>query len=103
MGTIAARDCLRVVELAETVASIGLLAGCQAVDLRGGIDVNARTTELHKFVRERIPLVTEDRRQDIDIQQVLELHRKGQLPGIGRGEGLDPKLVAEGGAPGDSA
>ena len=66
-------------------------------------ELNARTGELHSFVRERIPLVTGDRRQDIDIQQVLELHRAGRLPGIGRGEGLDPKLVAEGGASGGSA
>jgi hypothetical protein len=36
MGTIAARDCLRVLELTETVAAIATLALCQAVDLRGG-------------------------------------------------------------------
>ncbi len=35
MGTIAARDGLRILELTETVAAIGLLAACQAVELRG--------------------------------------------------------------------
>ena len=33
MGTIAARDCRRVLELGETVAAILTLAGCQALEL----------------------------------------------------------------------
>ena len=34
MGTVAARDCLRILELTESVAAMVLLADCQAVDLR---------------------------------------------------------------------
>jgi hypothetical protein len=34
-------------------------------------------------------MVEFDRRQDLDIQQVLDLHRAGELPGVGRGEQLN--------------
>ena len=41
MGSIAARDCQRVLELTETVAVVELLALCQAVDLRGRGELQA--------------------------------------------------------------
>jgi len=90
MGTIAARDCLRVLELAETVAAMVLLADCQAVDLRGEGGFSSRTRGLCESIRREIPMVEFDRRQDLDIQHVLDLHRAGELPGVGRGENLDP-------------
>ena len=80
MGTIAARDCLRIVELTETVAVIGLLAMCQAVDLREGHNVHKRARALHAAVRARVPRVDADRRQDLDIAEVLALYRGGALP-----------------------
>jgi len=92
MGTIAARDCLRVLELVETVAAIVLLADCQAVDLRGAGSFSSATLELHELIRRDIPMVNADRRQDLDIQHVLDLQRAGRLPGVGRGETLDPTL-----------
>ncbi|MCY1069144.1 aromatic amino acid ammonia-lyase [Nannocystis sp. RBIL2] len=80
MGTIAARDCLRIVELTETVAAIGLLTMCQAVDLRAGHNVHARARTLHAAVRGVIPMVDADRRQDRDIAAVLTLMRANALP-----------------------
>ncbi len=88
MGSIAARDCLRALELAEHVAAIALLAGCQALDLRGPRSAGRGIRALHDAVRERIPMVREDRRQDVDIQSVVEIHRIGGLPGVARGEAL---------------
>jgi histidine ammonia-lyase len=88
MGTIAARDCLRVLELTELVAAIVLLADCQAVDLRDPAEARARTRALHECVRAEIPMVEKDRRQDLDIQAIVSLHQAGALPGIGRGESL---------------
>ena len=79
MGTIAARDAARVLELSEQVAAIGLLAVCQAVDLRGG-SLLRQTAALHQAVRKSIPMVVEDRRQDVDIARVVELLRGGGLP-----------------------
>ncbi|MEN8182680.1 MAG: aromatic amino acid ammonia-lyase [Myxococcota bacterium] len=78
MGTIAARDCGRVLELTETVAAIAVLAGCQAFDLRGG-SPSGRSPALHQAVRSQVPPVETDRRQDRDIERVLELYRSGAL------------------------
>ncbi len=80
MGTIAARDCRRILELSETVATIALLAACQALDLReGGNQLRAPLT-LREAVRKVAATVTEDRRQDLDIARVLDLLRDGSLP-----------------------
>ncbi len=78
MGTIAARDALRALELAETVAAIELLALCQAADLRGG-DVGAGGLALHQAVRRAVPPLAADRRQDRDIERVLALLAADEL------------------------
>jgi histidine ammonia-lyase len=79
MGTIAARECLRILELTETVAVVHVLALCQAVDLRGGDARARRSLELRDSVRKQVTMNVADRRQDLDIEAVLELHRSGQL------------------------
>lgn len=78
MGTIAARDCLRVLELTETTAAIATLALCQALDLRGGPRC-VRSQAVHAAVRARVGRVDADRRQDGDISVVLELARADEL------------------------
>jgi histidine ammonia-lyase len=86
MGTIAARDALRVMELTERVAAICLLAVCQAVDIRereaapGESGCGARAVALRDAVRTRVPFNDADRRQDRDIVAVLELMHGGRLP-----------------------
>jgi len=82
MGTLAAREARRVVELGETVGAIVLLAACQAVDLRlrGGGSLPKPVMRLHAAVRARVPMLDRDRRQDGDIAAVLELLREDLLP-----------------------
>jgi len=80
MATTAARDTLRIVELTEEVAAIGLLACCQALDLRGTPPGPGRTRSLHAVVRAAIPPVVSDRRMDGDIQEVLDILRDDRLP-----------------------
>jgi histidine ammonia-lyase len=80
MGSIAARDCQRVLELSETVAIIELLALCQAVDLRGPETCKRRSRALHAAVRALVPRNDGDRRQDVDIAAVLAVYRRGELP-----------------------
>jgi histidine ammonia-lyase len=80
MGTIAARDCRQVLELTETVAAIALLACCQAVDLRGDEATSRRARALRDAVRKSVAMVTDDRRQDLDIEAVLAMYRGGELP-----------------------
>jgi histidine ammonia-lyase len=79
MGTLAARDALRVVELSETVAAIGLLASCQGAELRAA-PLPPRLAVLLAVVRAEVPAVHEDRRQDLDIARVLTLLRSEALP-----------------------
>ena len=80
MGSIAARDCQRVLELTETVAIVELLALCQAVDLRGPEECKRRSRALHGAVRALAARNDGDRRQDVDITAVLESYRRGELP-----------------------
>ncbi|MBW2394844.1 MAG: aromatic amino acid lyase [Deltaproteobacteria bacterium] len=85
MGTIAARDGLRIAELTETVGAIAVLAVCQAVDLRerDGQAPGRRAGLLRDAVRKVVPSLEHDRRQDHDIARVLELQRTGTV-------GLEP-------------
>ena len=80
MGSIAARDCQRVLDLTETVGMIALLAVCQAVDLRNGEGCHARSRTLRQAVRAVVPRNDADRRQDGDIERLLRLYRAGTLP-----------------------
>ena len=80
MGTIAARDCLQVIGLTETVAAICTLALCQAVDLRRGQNCHARALRMRDAVRQRVGFNERDRRQDVDIAAVLEMIREDELP-----------------------
>ncbi len=80
MGTIAARDCLRILELSETTLAIHGLAICQAVDLRTPAQTRHRARLLHASVREVIPENRADRRMDLDIGLWLDLFRKQALP-----------------------
>lgn len=80
MGTIASRDCLAILELSETVAAIVQLAVVQAVDLRGVAEASRGAKRHRDAIRQSIPAVTGDRRQDGDIETVLEMYRSGALP-----------------------
>jgi histidine ammonia-lyase len=79
MGTIAARDCLRIVELTETVGAIALLAACQGRDLREEGRVRRTPQPVYEAVRRRVAPNDGDRRQDVDIQTILELLRSDML------------------------
>jgi histidine ammonia-lyase len=72
MGTIAARDALRVCELTERVAAIGLLACCQAIDVRGSSSIHPRSEAALTAVRRLVPVNSADRRQDWDIVAVVD-------------------------------
>jgi len=74
MGTIAARDCLRVIELTEQVCAAMLVAARQGVALRCAQDDVVPTAVLQSFqadLEERIPFVAEDRALDADLIRLL--------------------------------
>jgi histidine ammonia-lyase len=87
MGAIAAREALRIVELTETILAVLQLALCQAVDVRQKDGCHRRSLLLHEVIREHVPVNDVDRRQDHDIQRVLDLYHGGKLP-VGQMDGL---------------
>lgn len=76
MGTIAARDALRVLELTEQVAAAMLVAARQALALRGRLDPSlSLPVPLAAFLAalaDEIPLVTEDRALDRELHTLAE-------------------------------
>jgi histidine ammonia-lyase len=76
MGTIAARDCLRVLELTEQVGAAMLIAARQGVTLRGRIapetKVEGEPAAMLADLDERIALVEEDRALDHDLRALLD-------------------------------
>jgi phenylalanine ammonia-lyase len=79
MGSIAARDARSIIELAQNVAAIHLLAVCQALDLRGAQKASPKTRAVHELVRSRVPFLDGDRRMDTDIKEIVDLIRSGEL------------------------
>jgi len=80
MGTHAARDCLEMLELAESVAAMTALGVCQAAELRDAGGLRRRSKSVYRAVRQLVPHLRADRAQDRDITSVLELFRAGLLP-----------------------
>lgn len=75
MGTIAARDCLRVIELTEQVAAAMLVAARQGVELRQRIapeaSLSGAPATMLDDLRMRIALVEEDRALDGELHALL--------------------------------
>ncbi|MDJ0786923.1 MAG: aromatic amino acid ammonia-lyase [Myxococcota bacterium] len=86
MGTIAARDARRVLELCESVGAMLLLALGQAVDLRTPEASLLPSARFHAALRKHVPPVTTDRRQDRDIDTLLRLLSAGELPLLGESD-----------------
>jgi phenylalanine ammonia-lyase len=94
MSAIAARDALAVVQLAEEVAAIHLLALCQALDLRGADRSAAPIAAAHRLIRKEIATVVDDRAMEDDIAAVLALIRSGELTDVVAGARARPAGVA---------
>ncbi len=75
MGTIAARDCLRVIELTEQVVAALLVTARQGVALRRGLDGGSRMAAapeaMFADLESRLPLIVEDRALDVELRQLL--------------------------------
>lgn len=77
MGTIAARDCLRVLELTEQVAAAMLLATSQALALRlqsGAVESSSLSDAIlttKNEVFESFELLTEDRALEMDLRRII--------------------------------
>ncbi len=81
MGPIAARDLRRMMELADHVLAISLLASAQATDASGRVGaLPAPLARLHAAIRALAPPTVEDRPHDADILRVVDALGSGALP-----------------------
>jgi len=78
MGTIAARDCLRVLDLTEQVVAAMLIAARQGLALRERMTPLALTpavTGMQANLAERLPLIVEDRALDKELRGLVDAIR----------------------------
>lgn len=76
MGTIAARDCIRILELTEQVAAAVLFAAVQGVELRGNAEVLSPALKTTiELVREFSPFLSMDRALEQELRVCLVLFR----------------------------
>ncbi len=84
MGTIAARDCLRILQLTEQVAAAALMSSTQGLDIRLQNDevkqesLSPEIQQTHKEVFEHFELLTEDRPLDRDLRHFVEMIQSQQ-------------------------
>lgn len=79
MGTIASRDCLRILELTEQVAAALIMASVQAVELRqqlGHPTPTAVCAEFIEAVRRHVSFLDEDRPVEHDLRRLTGLIRQ---------------------------
>jgi histidine ammonia-lyase len=82
MGTIAARDALRVIELTEQVLAAGILASRQAVALRArdsGVQLSAALEGWTHRIDARFEPLVEDRMLEPDLRALIARIRAGEL------------------------
>ena len=73
MGTIAARDCIRILELTEQVAAAMLIASVQGVELRGQQDnLSPNIKKTIKQVREDIQFLKSDRAMEKELRLCIK-------------------------------
>jgi len=77
MGTIAARDCIRILELTEQVVVASLLASYQGVRLRQQItnaapEVSVELQQMLEYIGNEFSLVTEDRPLEAELRYWLQ-------------------------------
>ena len=86
LGTIAARDCLRLLDLAEQTAAAMLLASVHALELRlrnGELDMSACTPEIiamRESVSSQFEFLDEDRPLEKELRQFSENIRRRNWP-----------------------
>jgi histidine ammonia-lyase/phenylalanine ammonia-lyase len=82
MGAIAARDARTIMEIAQNIAAIHLIACCQALELRGVDQCSPRTHEAFRLVRERVAFLSGDRYMDTDVAATVGLIQSGALSAL---------------------
>ena len=79
MGTTAALDFAKMMPDLHNMLSIAFIGMAQAVDIRGEEKVSPHLKNIHRTIRTIVKPLYEDRRMDIDIQNIKPLLEKGSF------------------------
>ncbi len=79
MGTTSARNFAKQLPDLANMLSIGLLGIAQAVDIRGFEKCSPHLQKCFKLIREKVKVLDEDRRMDLDIKVVKEMISRGMF------------------------
>jgi histidine ammonia-lyase len=79
MGMIAARHARSVVDNAEIVLALEVLAAAQALDLRAPLEAGPAARAVHDMLREDVPFVEHDREFGADIDAAVALVRSDRI------------------------
>ena len=79
MGSIAARKAVEILRNVENIVAIELLCAAQGVEFRGSEKLGQGTGVAYSLIRERVPMLKEDRVMSKDIEAVTEFVRSGEL------------------------
>jgi len=79
MGPISARKTLRIIKNLEKILAIELLCAAQAFDFRRPLKSSKILEEVHKYIRKKIPHITEDTILSNKINLALEIIRSNEL------------------------
>ncbi len=79
MSMHAALKAERALQLATTVLAVEVLCACQAIDLRQPLQSSSALMRAHNTVRERVPMLIEDRAPAPDLDAITEIIRDGKL------------------------
>lgn len=79
MGSISARKALRIINNLENILAVELLCAAQAFDFRRPLKSSKIIEECHKYIRDKIPHISEDRILSKYINSAREIIKSNEL------------------------
>ncbi len=79
MGTIAARNALKILRNVECILAIEMISAAQAIEIRGPEKLATRTGRAYKMIRTIVPPVVKDRETYLDIEKLVKILKNGKL------------------------
>ncbi len=79
MGTIAARKAMMVLENVKNIIAIEYMCAAQGLDLLSPLKPSDSLARAHDAIRERVPVLEDDRELSSDIMQIRELMDSGDI------------------------
>jgi len=79
MGLVSARNANKILQNSERILAVELISSAQAIDFRGPQNIGRGTGAAHRFIREKVAPIREDRALYGDLELVTDLIRSGDL------------------------